>query len=166
MQAVWIILIAITVAGVVNVITQMLTVRFVSIMASIIYGLLFGGIFYCLINWSLSDNQNLEIVYVGFLIYLTFSFCFWAFLNLNLTSLRIRILKELYLHPQGLSRLSLTERYSPEELLLRRIQRLKANGQIVTKQDKLQLQSKQLLVIYLIIQGLRILILPKRVREG
>lgn len=169
MSSVYTLLLALFIGLMFNVLTQMIVVRFTAtILRSIMYGLLIGLIAYGIIFVNLTDNIEVwfsEDIFVGLFIYLTFSFCFWAFLNLNLTSVRIRMLRELYNQAEGLSPNLLVERYSPEELLLRRVERLQANGQVIAKNDRLVLQSKKLLIVYMIMLGLRRIILPARVRN-
>src|SRR6202044_731040 len=62
--------------------------------------------------------------------YVALSFCFWAFINLNLTSIRIRALRHL-LQVGGTATISdLLETYSDSERLQRRLMRLRNGGQI------------------------------------
>ena len=64
------------------------------------------------------------------LTYVALAFGFWAFLNLNMTSLRIRMLRELLHSERGMARAELLGRYSPEEFLRRRIARLERSGDL------------------------------------
>lgn len=93
--------------------------------------------------------------------YSTCSFCFWAFLNLNITSLRIRIVRELlYKNEIGLSNDELSQQYSPQEFAKRRIERLAATGQIVNSAGKWQLNSKVLIFVERVFFFLNKLIIP------
>ena len=51
------------------------------------------------------------------LTYVTLAFGFWAFLNLNMTSLRIRMLRELLHSEHGMARAELFGRYSARRVL-------------------------------------------------
>jgi hypothetical protein len=96
--------------------------------------------------------------------YLALSFCYWAFINLNLTSLRIRLVREL-LKEKGyaLSTDKIMQRYSPQELVDRRIERLEKSNQIKRSGDKWILLSKKLMFIILTITVLRKLIMPQKI---
>lgn len=101
------------------------------------------------------------------LTYLSLSFCYWGFLNLNRTSLRIRILREL-LHASSdcLSKDTLLSIYSPRELLNARLNRLTANNKIFKNNDnKWELtkgNSRELFILAYILAFLRKIIIPSR----
>lgn len=63
--------------------------------------------------------------------YTMLGFIFFNVINLNLSSLRIRMLKEyLAVHPQPLPDRVLREKYHPRDMLEARLERLAAGGQI------------------------------------
>jgi hypothetical protein len=108
-----------------------------------------------LAGWSLAgvDPWELWVSQVG--TYLALSFCFWAFVNLNTTSLRIRLLKDL-LDANGSRALSdLLATYSDEERLHRRLLRLKNAGQIVLVNGNWRLCAWQALFVARIIDVIR-----------
>ena len=79
--------------------------------------------------------------------YVALSFCFWAFLNLNLTSIRIRLLRHL-LQVGGTAKISdLLKTYSDSERLQRRLVRLRNGGQIELVDGNWHLRSPFLLII-------------------
>jgi hypothetical protein len=79
--------------------------------------------------------------------YFALSFCFWAFINLNLTSIRIRALRHL-LQVGGTATISdLLETYSDSERLQRRLMRLRNGGQIQLVGGNWHLRSPVLLII-------------------
>lgn len=82
---------------------------------------------------------------VTILTYLALAFGFWAFLNLNITSLRIRLLRELSHGHDHVSRAELLRRYSPEEVLHRRLERLRLGGQLRLEAGRWRISSRTLL---------------------
>jgi len=92
--------------------------------------------------------------------YIALSFGFWAFLNLNMTSLRIRVLREI-LHADGrITRAELLRRYSPDEFLRRRLARLRHFGQLRFQDGRYYLGSRKLLYVSYCLDALRALVLP------
>jgi hypothetical protein len=78
------------------------------------------------------------------LTYVALAFGFWAFLNLNMTSLRIRMLRELLYSEHGMSRAELFCRYSAEEFLWRRLARLERSGDLALVDGRYRLGSQKL----------------------
>ncbi len=92
--------------------------------------------------------------------YAFFGFVFFNALNANLSSLRVRLLKELKARePEGLPAAILLERYGAEEILTARIGRLAAGGQLVQRGDRYFFQPKGVAVIGRFFAGLRKLLL-------
>jgi hypothetical protein len=81
------------------------------------------------------------------LTYVALAFGFWAFLNLNMTSLRIRMLRELLHSRSGMSRAELFDRYSTEEFLRRRLTRLERSGDLALVDGRYRLGSQKLLYV-------------------
>jgi hypothetical protein len=119
---------------------------------SIIGGLGFGLGLVILAGLAIGRLGYADIDFVEALIcqlgtYIALSFCFWAFLNLNLTSIRIRVLRHL-LQVGGTATISgLLETYSDSERLQRRLARLRNGGQIELVGGNWRLRSPLLLII-------------------
>jgi len=64
------------------------------------------------------------------------SYCHFHFVNLGETARRIRLLRELYENPAGLSRGELLSRYNAREIVSLRLARLEGNGQLVLKNGR------------------------------
>ena len=79
--------------------------------------------------------------------YLALAFCFWTFLNLNITSLRIRVLRDLLAANGSAAVSDVLAAYPDEERLQRRLRRLTSGGQIVLVDGRWRLKSRVLLVI-------------------
>jgi hypothetical protein len=111
---------------------------------------------------SLADAVATWVVSV--LTYLALAFGYWGFLNLNITSLRIRMLREILNAPDGISRAALDASYTNEELLERRLERLERSRQISCVDGRYRLESNTLLFLARLLMFLRILLLPERAR--
>lgn len=97
--------------------------------------------------------------------YLALAFCYWAFLNLNITSLRIRILRELLAAPNHALPLdALASAYRPDEMLERRLKRLINVGQAREQDGRYVLAARQFLLLARCVESFRALILPKQHR--
>jgi hypothetical protein len=95
--------------------------------------------------------------------YCALAFGYWAFLNLNVTSLRIRLLREILQAPGSISRSDLAERYSGDEFLRRRLHRLEFGSRQLSHVDgRWRLRVRTLYVVACIVSALRALIIPSR----
>jgi uncharacterized protein (TIRG00374 family) len=153
----WIVSLSPLVALTVNVLTQIVTVHFTkrigfSIILGLLSGLLADGL---LLSWLDASW------YVSLPTYFALSFCFWAFLNLHITSMRIRFIRELHENDQGLSLQHLLQQYSPREAFSRRLGRLFNNKQIINRDGRWVLVSRGLLIFVYVSNFLRRLIVPK-----
>jgi hypothetical protein len=92
------------------------------------------------------------------LTYVALAFGFWAFLNLNMTSLRIRMLRELLHSERGMARAELFDRYSAEEFLRRRVARLERSGDLALVDGHYSLGSRKLLYVDLCLKFSRAVI--------
>lgn len=99
------------------------------------------------------------------LTYVALAFGFWAFLNLNMTSLRIRMLRELLHSEHGMARAELFGRYSAEEFLRRRVARLERSGDLALVDGHYSLGSRKLLYLDHCLKILRAVIFAGAVRK-
>jgi hypothetical protein len=101
------------------------------------------------------------LLVVNLVIASALGFCYWNFLNLNITSLRIRILREmLQMDGYSMTHVDLRSRYGESEMLDRRLQRLLTAKQIQYKNGRYTLQSTPLLWLANILRQLRRIIIP------
>jgi hypothetical protein len=113
------------------------------------------------------DRERLDIANVTGLsalclaTYAALGFGYWAFVNLNITSLRIRLLQEVQDTPDGLPVAELERRYGTEEKLRRRLVRLVGNGQYVERDGRFHLGKRTFLNIARTIDLARFLILGR-----
>jgi len=131
---------------------------------SIAFGVLCGLIVTIGVLWE-TTTLTLEAAPAWLMVLLTYaalSFGFWAFLNLNLTSLRIRIIREMLHMEGGISRDDLMRRYSPEEFLRRRLERLEHSSKQLTRLEsgRWGLRSRTLLSVAQIMGVARVIVMP------
>jgi hypothetical protein len=85
---------------------------------------------------------------LALLTYVALAFGYFNFVNLNVTSLRIRLLRELLdHHPRGLTRDDIVHRYGAETVLRLRLERLLSNGHVVRRGHRYCLDRRTVLVI-------------------
>lgn len=99
------------------------------------------------------------------LTYVALAFGFWAFLNLNMTSLRIRMLRELLHSDKGMSRAELFGRYSAEEFLRRRLARLERSGDLAPFEGQYSLGSRKLIFVDYCLRFFRAVIFGRATRK-
>jgi hypothetical protein len=102
---------------------------------------------------------------LGAATYLALAFGFWAFLNLNITSMRIRILRQLLRAGGHMALSDMAVSYTPAERLRRRLERLEKGGQIMCEDGRWRLRSWQVLAIARCVEAWRSFILPYRDRQ-
>ena len=97
--------------------------------------------------------------------YLALAFGFWAFLNLNITSIRIRLLRQLLCAGGHMPLSDMAVLYTPAERLRRRLERLEKGGQIRREDGRWRLRSWQVLAIARCVEAWRSFILSRRDRQ-
>lgn len=116
---------------------------------------------------SILDIQHVGAAdYAGYLglhllTYVLMGFCFFHVINLNISSLRIRILKEyLRRDPVPLSESDLLSRYNARHMLEARLARLQSGNQVYEANGRYHARTGGVVVIGHIFAGLRRLVLP------
>lgn len=114
-----------------------------------------------------STSDLSALTFVTCLSYLAYSFCFWTLINLNVTSLRIRIVREILSCPSAqVSASDLHHAYNPEVALTNRIERMVAGGQLIkTEEEKYRIGAPFVLLIAKILYFLRQMTLPRHLRK-
>lgn len=96
--------------------------------------------------------------------YLALAYGYFNFVQLNITSLRIRILQELLDAEHGLTVDELVGRYGARELVEKRITRLTARNLIVLKDGRFYCRASPLLLVARVINLMKFVVLNKRPR--
>lgn len=154
-----------------NVICQVCICRYVSsfsLLRSIFVGFIFGlcGLavveLYYLGQSSQAWYQNLCSILANIITYTAFGYGYFHFVNLGETARRIRLLRELYDSEAGLSMAELLARYTSQEVLNRRMDRLIGTEQVLRKDRRLYIGKRTVLYMARIIMLMKMLFLGKR----
>jgi len=153
----------------INAIVQLLTFRLIpksGLLSSIYLGFIVGFINLLIFEFyvfSVSFNDHICITIANLFIYFVLGYCYFNFICLGETARRIRILRELYDSKDGLSLEDLLKRYNAREIIEKRIERLKNNGQVISGNEKYYIGNNQaMLLIAKIIVLLKVVISGKR----
>ena len=109
-----------------------------------------------------SGKEILFRATANLLIYAALGYCDVHFINLGETARRIRILRELYETPEGLSQEEILKHYNAKHVVDMRLRRLLGNGQIIERQGRYYIGSPVMLFIAKSITALKFVILGKR----
>jgi hypothetical protein len=164
-RAEWLLTFAPIVGMAANCFVQILCSRLLKlhIARALICGFLFGFLFTAILVASngpplASAGELTGLWLTSATTYIALAFGFWAFLNLNMTSLRIRMLREMLHAKRNMTRAELLDRYSPDEFLRRRLARLERSGQLMIKDGGYSLRSRNLLYASYCVNFLRSLV--------
>lgn len=116
-----------------NVLSQILsfrTLRKIGLLNSVFTGFICGFLVLCMFSNFIEAPASFLAYAVT---YASLGYCYFHFINLGETARRIRILRELYEAPDGLSLDGLLARYNAKEIIERRLSRLIQTRQIVLK---------------------------------
>lgn len=113
-------------------------------------------------NLAIPPNEFVAILAVNLIAYFSLCYCYFNFVNLSETARRVRILRELYDFPEGLSLQQLLLRYNAKEIIERRIDRLLHSGQIVFINGRYYIGIPLMLFIARMIMAMKLVILGER----
>ena len=91
-------------------------------------------------------GPSADVAIADALLYAAFCYVYFHWNNMGETARRIRMLRELAAAPEGLSFEEMVARYSAQEILERRLERLTAAGQITESDGRLVLTSHSVLL--------------------
>jgi len=115
-----------------------------------------------LVSAAASPGEWFWRAFANLIIYLCLSFGYFTYINLGETARRIRLLRELYDAPEGLTEVQLLSRYSAAEVIDIRMVRLINNAQIIQRDGKYFVGSPVMLSISKIILMLKWLVIGKK----
>jgi len=107
--------------------------------------------------------DSLALLVMNLVAYLAFSFGYFNFINLNIASLRIRMVQELADSGGQMPVEALMNLYNIEEVIALRIDRLVAGGHLVERQGRLYSGKRRFLVVGRIFDFLRLVILGHKI---
>jgi hypothetical protein len=108
-------------------------------------------------NFRLLDAVALEALNV--FIYFAMAYCYFTFVNMNMTSLRIRILAEVAECGGRVPVPELAARYGMDHVAAIRVQRLIAGGNLVERNGRIHNGTRLLLFVAQVVRALQIAIL-------
>jgi|SRR6516164_6905118 hypothetical protein len=94
--------------------------------------------------------------------YIALSYCFFCFINLCKTSLRLRIFAEIQKSAAGLPMDEILSRYNLQKITALRLNRLVQKGHVIKSDGRYFLNRFSLLRVAKIVQGAKILVMGKR----
>lgn len=155
----------------INILIQAIGFRYIKnlgLLGSVFLGFINGLIIlfileiYISFRLSLLLIDSLSLFIVNTLTYSLLGFCYFNFINLGETARRIRILRELYDSPKGLSLEEILERYNAKKIVEVRMHRLMNNGQIIYKDGKYYIDSPIMLFMAKLIVMMKLILLGKK----
>lgn len=112
-----------------------------------------------LVVWQPGLADSLGLLTLNLLTYLALAFGYFNFINLNIASLRIRMLQEMWLSAKGMTREQLLSLYSTDDVIALRIARLTRGGHLVEREGRFYRGRMRFLVVARIFDLLRVSIL-------
>jgi hypothetical protein len=113
-----------------------------------------------ILSWPFTTADRAGYLALHMLIYACFGFCFFNVISANVSSLRVRILREMLAQdPKPMEKAVLRQRYSSRDILLARLARLEGSGQIEARDGRYYLRKGGILLIGKFFIALRRLLL-------
>jgi hypothetical protein len=135
--------------------------QYFRIVAGFFAGLPVAGIvsFAGLISMEACAADRAALLALNLLTYLGLAFGYFAFVNLNIASLRIRMLQELLEAGRSMPKEQLLARYNTHKVIALRIQRLVQGGHLVQQQGRFYIGKRHFLAVGRIFDAVRRIIL-------
>jgi len=110
-------------------------------------------------GWSL--DAALKILVVNTITYGSLGYCYFNFVNLGQSSIRIRLYAEIAATGNGISIKELSRDYDEQALMKMRLQRLRESGDVVEKEGRYHVGRNRLVLIGAVIFAAKRFILGK-----
>jgi putative flippase GtrA len=91
--------------------------------------------------------------------YLGLAWCYFNFVNLNLSSLRFRLLRELRLAPDGLAGEDIVARYNADRIISRRLEQWSGSGHLCLLNQRYVVGNRFFLLVFDILEVLKLAVL-------
>lgn len=115
-----------------------------------------------LLSMEAEASDLVSFLFLNTITYLALAYGYANFINLNIASLRVRLLQELLATPQGIKLDEILARYNANEMFEKRIRRLLGGHQILLRDERFYTRPSSLLTIARLMWLLKILILGGR----
>lgn len=155
----------------VNVVFQLFTYRFLpsigylkSLFSGFVAGvlLLLGAEYYFFRVSLTSYNDFIPFLVMDLVTYAALGYCYFSFLTLGVSSLRIRVMREIHDCAEGLTLEEILERYNAQEMIKTRLSRMLANKQVKEKNGRYFIERPIMLLMAKFIVFMKFLVLGKR----
>jgi len=133
----------------------------------LILGFIFGLICAVAVSLAAYYKQVNDLDFASYLLldciaYTALAYCYFHFININIASLRIRLLHEVINYDCGLTEEAMLSRYNVQEMLDNRIQRLVSSNQLIEKQGIYFLgPNRTFLVLFWFFEALKFIFLGR-----
>lgn len=153
-----------------NVLVQILLVRAragTHFLRSNVEAFLSGGLVLAATNTFLlracpeSNSTIHHLMMNNILLYISLSYCFYHFVNMGHSSLRLRIFQEVAKQKNGISLPDISNFYNERTLLSLRLQRLNESGDVVERDGRFFVARSRLIIISRLIVSTKYIILGK-----
>lgn len=80
-----------------------------------------------------SRRDFLAYVFLDTVAYAGFSYCYFHFVNINIASIRLRVLRDLMVAPDGLTESEVLNAYGARKIIAYRLERLTRSGNLIER---------------------------------
>lgn len=108
-------------------------------------------------------KEFMPALFVDITTYFALGYCYFHFVNLGETARRIRLLRELYDAPGGLTEGQILSKYNAKEIINIRLTRLLNNNQIIVSNARYYVANPAMLFISKTLVFMKLIILGKRI---
>ena len=111
---------------------------------------------------AIKHGPDVFLALANLITYVALCYGYFHFLNLGETGRRIRLLMELREHPDGIAEDGILALYNANEIIEKRIGRLRRKDQIILKNGRYSVAKSQVLYMSRILDGLKLVLFGKR----
>jgi len=118
---------------------------------------------FIVLTTSVSIEKFIPALFVDTATYFALGYCYFHFVNLGETARRIRLLRELYDAPGGLTEEQILSKYNAKEIVSIRLTRLLNNNQIILRDARYYVANSVMVFISKALVFMKLVILGKRI---
>ena len=134
-----------------------------SLIAGFSVGLgLLAGLHWTFLSNTSGGAREFDYILANLAVYLCFGYTYFHFNNMGETARRVRLVRELAKHPEGMTMEELAANYPAEEILRKRISRLLLSGQMREVDGKFQIANPSLLAAARMVQFTKWLVMGRK----
>lgn len=118
------------------------------------------------VGWEMSVVDLLANLLLNAIAFVALAFGYFNFVNLNISSIRIRVLQEILADPAGRSTAQILAQYNAREMVITRLERMIYGKQILRANDRVFARRSLYLVILRIMNLLKLVMLGRAYMIG